>query len=61
MPLWCGSSEKVRDDMKGLKLCVAGVCVSLLAIALALSNFMAIVGATIGLLLAIVGYFIKDN
>lgn len=47
--------------MKGIKLGISGICVSLLGIAFALNNFVAIVGASAGLLLAIVGYFIKDN
>ena len=41
--------------MKGTKLCLIGVCVSLLGIALSTYNFFAICGASIGLLLAIVG------
>ena len=47
--------------MKGIKLGVTGICASLLGIAFALNNILAIVGASVGLLLAIAGYFIKDN
>ena len=47
--------------MKGIKIGIIGVCVSLLGIAFAMNNFIAICGASIGLLLAFVGYFVKDK
>ena len=56
-----GSSEKVSDLMKGIKLGIAGICVSLLGIAFAMNNFVAIVGAAAGLFLAVVGCCIKDS
>ena len=56
-----GSSEKVSDYMKGIKLGITGICVSLLGIAFALNNFVAIVATAIGLLLAIVGCCLKDS
>jgi len=56
-----GSSEKVSDLMKGIKLGIAGICVSLLGIAFAMNNFLAICGAAIGVLFSLVGCFIKDR
>lgn len=47
--------------MKGLKLGIAGICVSLLGIAFAMNNFLAISGAAIGVLFSLVGCFIKDR
>ena len=47
--------------MKGIKIGIIGVCVSLLGIAFAMNNFVAICGASIGLLLAFVGCFVKDK
>lgn len=47
--------------MKGIKLGIAGVCVSLLGIVFAMNNFVAIVAAAVGLLLAIAGCFVKDK
>ena len=47
--------------MKGIKLGIAGICVSLLGIAFGMNNFVAIVGAAAGMIFAVVGYFIKDN
>ena len=47
--------------MKGIKIGIVGVCVSLLGIAFAMNNFIAICGASIGLLLSFVGSFIKDK
>lgn len=41
--------------MKGIKIGIVGVCVSLFGITLALNNFFAIFGGTFGLLLAIIG------
>ena len=41
--------------MKGIKLSLIGICISLLGIALSTYNFFAICGASIGLLLAIIG------
>ena len=47
--------------MKGIKIGIVGVCVSLFGIALALNNFFAICGGMIGLLLAILGCVVKDK
>ena len=47
--------------MKGIKIGIVGICVSLLGIAFAMNNFLAICGASIGLLLAVVGCFRKGE
>ena len=47
--------------MKGIKIGIIGICVSLFGIAFAINNFIAISAASIGLLLSIVGCFIKDK
>ena len=47
--------------MKGIKIGIVGVCVSLFGIALALNNIFAICGGMIGLLLAIIGCVVKDK
>ena len=47
--------------MKGIKIGIVGICVSLLGIAFAMNNFIAICGASIGLLLAVVGFFRKGE
>ena len=47
--------------MKGIKTGIVGVCMSLVGIAFAMNNFIAISAATVGLLLSIVGCFIKDK
>ena len=47
--------------MKGIQIGIVGVCVSLLGIAFAMNNFIAICGASIGLLLSFAGCFIKDK
>lgn len=47
--------------MKGIKIGIIGICVSLFGIAFAMNNFIAISAASIGLLLSIVGCFIKDK
>lgn len=52
---------KECDCMKGIKIGIVGVCVSLLGIAFAMNNFIAICGAAIGFLLALVGCFVKDK
>ena len=49
---------KECDCMKGIKIGIVGVCVSLLGIAFAMNNFIAICGAAIGFLLALVGCFV---
>ena len=52
---------KENRSMKGIKIGIVGVCVSLFGIALALNNFFAICGGMIGLLLAIIGCVVKDK
>lgn len=47
--------------MKGIKIGIIGICVSLFGIAFTMNNFIAISAASIGLLLSIVGCFIKDK
>ena len=47
--------------MKGIKVGIVSVCVSLVGIAFAMNNFIAICGASIGFLLAFVGCFVKDK
>ena len=47
--------------MKRIKIGIVGVCVSLVGIAFAMNNFIAISAAFVGLLLSIVGCFIKDK
>lgn len=47
--------------MKGIKIGIVGVCVSLMGIALAMNNFIAICAASAGLLLSIVGCFVKGK
>lgn len=47
--------------MKGIKIGIVGVCVSLLGIAFATNNFLAMSGASAGLLLSVVGCFVKDK
>jgi len=46
--------------MKGIKLGLVGVCVSLLGIAFASNNVGAMAAAFLGTTLAIAGCFIKD-
>lgn len=45
--------------MKGIKLGVIGICISLLGIAFAMNNFMAICLSLLGTLLSMIAYFIK--
>ena len=52
---------KECNCMKGIKIGIVGVCVSLVGITFAMNNFIAISAAFAGLLLSIVGYFIKDK
>ena len=52
---------KENKSMKGIKIGIVGVCVSLFGIALALNNFFAICIGVLGLLLAIIGCVIKDK
>ena len=47
--------------MKGIKIGIVSVCVSLFGIALALNNFFAILGGVLVLLLAIIGCIVKDK
>ena len=47
--------------MKGIKIGIIGVCVSLLGIAFAMNNFIAICGASVGLLLAFVSCFVNEK
>ena len=52
---------KECNCMKGIKIGIVGICVSLLGIAFAMNNFIAICGASIGFLLAFVGCLVKDK
>ena len=52
---------KESDCMKGIKIGIVGMCVSLVGIAFAMNNFVAISAAFVGLILSIVGCFIKDK
>ena len=47
--------------MKGIKLGILGISLSLLGIAVATNNFIAISAASIGLVLTVVGYFRKES
>jgi hypothetical protein len=47
--------------MKGIKIGIVGVSVSLLGIAFAMNNFIAISAASVGLLVSIVGCFVRDK
>ena len=47
--------------MRGIKIGIVGVCLSLMGIAFAMNNFIAISAATVGLLLSIVGCLVKDK
>lgn len=45
----------------GKKTMLLGIAVILAAIALSISNIIAFVGGSAGLLIAIVGFFMRDN
>lgn len=47
--------------MRGIKIGIVGVCLSLMGIAFAMNNFIAISAASVGLLLSIVGCLVKDK
>ena len=47
--------------MKGIRIGIVGICVSLIGIAFAINNFIAICAASVGLLLSIVGCFVPDK
>ena len=47
--------------MRGIKIGIVGVCLSLMGIAFAMNNFIAISAASVGLLLSIVGCFVKEK
>ena len=47
--------------MNSIKFGILGICLSLLGIAVATNNFIAITAASIGLVLSIIGYFKKDS
>lgn len=47
--------------MKGIKLGISGVCISLFGIACATNNIIAVCGAALGLLLSLAGCFVKDH
>lgn len=47
--------------MNGIKLGILGICLSLLGIAVATNNFIAISAAAIGFVLSILGYFKKES
>ena len=46
---------------KGKKTILLGIAVILAAIALSISNIIAFVGGSVGLLIAIAGFFMRDN
>ena len=52
---------KESEYMKGIKIGIVGVCVSLLSIAFAMNNFIVISATSVGLLISIVGCFVKDK
>lgn len=43
--------------MKGVKLGILGICVSLLGTAMSSNNILAMTGGALGVLLAVIGYF----
>ena len=45
----------------GKKTMLLGIAVILAAIALSISNIIAFVGGSVGLLIAIAGFFMRDN
>ena len=45
----------------GKKTILLGIAVILAAIALSISNIIAFVGGSVGLLIAIAGFFMRDN
>lgn len=47
--------------MKGIKIGIVGVCISLLGMALSTNNAIAYGCAIIGLLISIIGCFIKEK
>ena len=47
--------------MSDIKIGIVGVCLSLMGIAFAMNNFIAISAASVGLLLSIVGCLVKDK
>ena len=47
--------------MKGIKIGIVGVCLGLLGIAFSSNNVLAYGCATIGLIVAIIGCFVKDK
>ena len=47
--------------MRGIRIGIVGICISLLGIAFATNHFIAIAGASLGLLFSIAGCFIKDK
>ena len=47
--------------MNGIKIGILGVCVGFLGIAFAMNNIITISAASVGLLLSIVGCFVKDK
>ena len=47
--------------MKGIKIGIVGICVSLLGITIATNNFYAISAAAVGLLLSAVGCYAKEK
>ena len=46
--------------MKGIKLGIVGLCVSLLGLAFATNNVGAMAASFIGMVVAVIGCFIKD-
>ena len=54
-------SKKENGYMKGIKVGIVGVCVSLLGIAFSTNNVLAYGCAAVGLALAVIGCFMKDR
>ena len=47
--------------MKGIKIGIVGVCISLLGIALSTNNELVYGCATIGVIVSVIGCFVKDR
>ena len=54
-------SESMEDRKMGRKIMLLGIAVILAGIALSISNILAFGGGVAGLLIVIIGMFIRDN